>query len=162
MKEVASMFEAMQASNLIFATEQQLREMIPALTDFYDELSEHELVMEIPRLRRHLRAAQVGLEEAKGWSAQDVLAFIAEWDFLESLPTLPLSLQLFPTMCVSVASCERSFSKLKLINYLRSTVGQSRLSDLAVLSIESDFAKDIDFDGVTDNFVCLKSRKGRF
>nr|CAI5858450.1 unnamed protein product [Callosobruchus analis] len=37
-------------------------------------------------------------------------------------------------MPVSVASCERSFSKLKLIKtYLRSTMGQERLSGLAIL-----------------------------
>ena len=64
---------------------------------------------------------------------------------------------------MSVASCERSFSKLKQIkNYLRSTMGQSRLSDLALLSIESDMVKDIDFDGVIDRFAALKTRKGKF
>ena len=64
---------------------------------------------------------------------------------------------------MSVASCERSFSKLKLIkSYLRSTMGQSRLSDLAILSIESDTVKDIDFDEVIDRFAVLKSRKGHF
>ena len=63
---------------------------------------------------------------------------------------------------MSVASCERSFSKLKLIkNYLRSTMGQSRLSDLALLSLVS-MVKDIDFDGVIDRFAALKTRKGKF
>jgi len=133
------------------------------LTTFYDELSEVELLKEIPRLRRHLKAADIYLDNAKEWSVFDVLKFIVEWDFLESLPTLSLSLRLFLTICVSVASCERSFSKLKLIkNYLRSTMGQSRLSDLALLSIESDMVKDIDFDGVIDRFAALKTRKGKF
>jgi hypothetical protein len=64
---------------------------------------------------------------------------------------------------VSVASCERSFSILKLIkNYLRSTMGQSRLSGLALLSIESETVKDIDFDEVIDRFAALKTRKGKF
>ena len=145
------------------ATEDELLVSIPKLTTFYDELSEGELLLEIPRLRRHLKAADFDLDKAKDWSVFDVLKFIAEWDFLESLPILSLSLQLFLTICVSVASCERNFSKLKLIkNYLRSTMGQSRLSDLAILSIESDMVKDVDFDEVIDKFAALKTRKGKF
>ena len=33
---------------------------------------------------------------------------------------------------------------------MRSTMGQSRISDLALLSIERDMVKDNDFDGVID------------
>ena len=162
-KEVADMFEAVQAKSLISASVEELLVTVSKLTTFYDELSEVELLKEILRLRRHLKAAAVDLDNVKEWSVFDVLKFIAEWDFLESLPTLSLSLQLFLTICVSVASCERSFSKLKLIKeYLRSTMGQSRLSDLALLSIESDKVKDIDFDGVIDRFAALKTRKGKF
>ena len=43
---------------------------------------------------------------------------------------------------VSTASCERSFSTLKLVKtYLRSTITDERLSNLGVLSIESRRAK---------------------
>ena len=41
-------------------------------------------------------------------------------------------------------------------------MGQSRLSNLALLSIESDIAKDIDFDDVIGRFAALKTRKGKF
>ncbi|ESN96598.1 hypothetical protein HELRODRAFT_163682 [Helobdella robusta] len=49
-----------------------------------------ELLLEIPRLRRYLKAAEIDLEEAKDWSVLDILKFIVEWDFLESLsePTI--------------------------------------------------------------------------
>ena len=71
-----------------------------------------------------------------------MLEFIAEWDFVESLPTLSISLRMFLTICVSVASCERGFSKLNFIkNYLRSTMLQSRVSNLAISSIENELAK---------------------
>ena len=43
------------------------------------------------------------------------------------------------TIPVTVASAERSFSKLKLIkSYLRSTMSQDRLSGLAILPIEKE------------------------
>ena len=162
-KEVAAMCETVQVNSLISATEEELKVSIPKLTTFYDEVSESALLIEIPRLRRHLKAAEINLEEAKDWAILDVLTFIAEWDFVESLPALSLSLKLFLTICVSLALCERSFSKLKLIkNYLRSTMGQSRLSDLAILSIESELAKGIDFDEVIHKFAVLKARKGKF
>ena len=160
MNEINDMFEAIHAKSLICGTEEELRESIPKLTNFYDELSEPDLLMEIPRLRRHLKAADVNEENAKEWSAWKFLTFIAEWDFIQSLPTLSLSLKLFLTICVSVASCERSFSTLKLIKtYKRSTMSQSRLSGLSILSIENEIARDIDFDEVINNFAAIKSRK---
>ena len=41
-------------------------------------------------------------------------------------------------------------------------MGQSRLSDLAMLSIESDSAQEIDFDDVINKFSVLKARKAKF
>ena len=37
-----------------------------------------------------------------------VSSFIVEWDFVESLPNLTLSLKLLLTICVSIASCDGS------------------------------------------------------
>ena len=46
-------------------------------------------------------------------------------------------LRIFLAIAVSVATCERSFSKLKLIkNYLRSSMSILRLRNLATLRIE--------------------------
>ena len=68
--------------------------------------------------------------------------------------TLFMSLKLCLTVAVSIASCERSFSKLKLIkSYLRSTVGESRLSALAVLSTESDLVETLSFDDIISEFA---------
>jgi hypothetical protein len=104
------MFEAVQAKSLISATKEELLVFIPKLSTFYDELSEKELL----RNTKAEKAAKIHLEEGKDWSVLDILKFMAEWHFLESLPYLSVSLQLFVTICVSVASRERSFSNLKL------------------------------------------------
>ncbi|XP_038697967.1 zinc finger MYM-type protein 1-like [Tripterygium wilfordii] len=50
------------------------------------------------------------------------------------------------TIPITVASAERSFSKLKLIkSYLRSTMSQERLNGLAMLSIDSDLVEKVDY-----------------
>ena len=60
------------------------------------------------------------------------------------------ALLLFLTLPVTVATAERSFSKLrgpKLIkNYLRNTMGQERLSGLSLLAIEASQAKTMQTD----------------
>ncbi|XP_061469367.1 zinc finger MYM-type protein 1-like [Rhineura floridana] len=64
-KELAAMFEGVQVKSLISATAEELKVSIPKLTTFYDEVPENELLIEIPRLRRHLKAAEIVLEEVK-------------------------------------------------------------------------------------------------
>ena len=84
-------------------------------------------------------------------TALTLLQWIYKWGFQESLPNLTMhSPSNLPyTMCVSIASCERSFSKLKLVKiYLRSTMSQTRLTSLALLSIERQEAESINFESV--------------
>jgi len=67
------------------------------------------------------------------------------------------------TISVSVASAERSFSKLKLKkSYLKSTMSQQRLNGLVLLSIEKDFLNEINYDNLIDNFASQKVRKINF
>ena len=55
------------------------------------------------------------------------------------LPTVAMLLRIFGTIPVSNATTERTFSKLKLLKtYLRTTMGQERLSGLALMSIHQD------------------------
>lgn len=60
------------------------------------------------------------------------------------------------TIAVSTAECERSFSALKRIKtYLRSTMTNQRLCDLAVLSIEKEISKDLLLEDVVDQFAIM-------
>ena len=71
-----------------------------------------------------------------------------------------MALRILLTLPVSVASGERSFSKLKLIKtYIRSTMTQERLQGLATLSVEQDLAKDIDLNELVTSFTKMKLRK---
>ena len=57
-------------------------------------------------------------------------------------------------MPVTVASAERSFSKLKLLkNYLRSTMSQERLNGLATLCIEKRMLDKIYIDTIINDFA---------
>ena len=63
-------------------------------------------------------------------------------EFLECMVVYRILL----TISVTVASAERSFSKLKLIkSYLRSTMSQERLNELAILSIEKELVEKLDY-----------------
>ena len=70
-----------------------------------------------------------------------------------------MSLILYLTVPVSIASCERSFSKIKLVkSHLGSTTGEKRLSALAVLSNESDSVESLTFDDIISEFASVKAR----
>jgi len=57
------------------------------------------------------------------------------------------------TLPVTTASCERSFSKMKLVKtYLRNSMCHERLSHLALLSIVSTRAESVDLEQFVDEF----------
>ena len=71
----------------------------------------------------------------------------------EAFPTLLRLLQIALTICVSSAFCERSFSALKRIKtYLRSTMHEERLVNLAVLSVEQEISQTLNLENVFDKF----------
>ncbi|KAL4084141.1 hypothetical protein QTP88_027976 [Uroleucon formosanum] len=104
----------------------------------------------------------MGIDDIKKWS--DDLALLYSVDLNGDVyPNLEVALRIFLTMPVTTATCERSFSKLKLIkNYLRSTMGQERLSNLAILSIEQEIASKIDYTSIIEEFASKKARKVKF
>ena len=79
----------------------------------------------------------------------------------EAFPTLLRLLQIALTICESSASCERSFSALKRIKtYLRSTMHEERLINLAVLSVERDISQTLNLEKVIDKF-CTHDKNRR-
>jgi hypothetical protein len=78
-------------------------------------------------------------------STKEVLEYLVGNDLISTFPNLSVALRIFLTMPVTVAHGERSFSKLKIIkNYLRSTMNQNRLTNLAVISIEKEICEALD------------------
>ena len=68
-------------------------------------------------------------------------------------PNVYQLLTLFATLPVSVATAERSFSTLKLVKtFLRNTMGDDRLSALALLHIHKDVTRMTNAEEVVDEF----------
>lgn len=94
-------------------------------------------------------------------SPLDCLKKICKDNIDDVYPNTYIALRIMLTTPVSVASAERSFSKLKLIkNYLRSTMRQDRLDGVAMLSIEQEVTKQINFDDIIEELsiktICTK------
>ena len=118
---------------------------IGKITEFchlYD-LPEAQVSQELQRFRR----MATDFEDQIG-----VLKFL--YEFSDLFPHLYVACKTCLTLGVSIAGCERSFSKLKLIKtYLRNRMEQDNFNSLiAILSIEADWARKIDLDTVVKEF----------
>jgi len=90
----------------------------------------------------------------------DILDIIYQHELQSCFPNVACAIQIFLTLPVTVASSERSFSKLKIIkNFLRSSMGQERLSNLGILSIEHEVTDRISFEEMISTFATTKCRK---
>ena len=117
-----------------------------------------DLKLEIARFNRLVQFS--GFTFKNNATALDVLQWLSKHRLCESTPYLFMSLKLYLTVDVSIASCERSFSKLKLIKFfLRLTMGESTLSALSILSIESDLVETLSFDDIISEFASIKARR---
>lgn len=75
-------------------------------------------------------------------------------ELVEIFSECMIALKIFLTIPVSVASGERSFSKLKLIKSdIRSTMSQDRLNNLSILNMNSDVAKKVDFRHIIKRYA---------
>lgn len=84
-------------------------------------------------------------------------------DYLKGIedcyPNSWIAYHILLTIPVSVATAERSFSKLKFIkSYLRSTMLQERLNSLAIISIERELVGIIDYESLVKEFIEKEGR----
>ena len=123
---------------------------------YANDVSKKDLKEEMLRLKA-IHSANFGNSSLPPF---ELLSTIKKFSLEEIFPNVCIGLRMFCTLPVTVASAERSFSKLKLVkNFLRSTTGQERLSDLAMLSIEAKIARCVDFQDIINYFATKKARK---
>jgi hypothetical protein len=96
----------------------------------------------------------------KETSASLMLQVMSRYNMQSAFPNVNIALRIYVALPVSNCSGERSFSHLKRIkNCLRSTMLQDRLSALAILNIENELVKNIDFGQLVEAFATAKSRR---
>lgn len=97
----------------------------------------------------------------------DLLQFFKDMELDNAMPQLYKLLSLVATIGATSAGVERSFSCLKRVkSYSRNTMGQTRLSNLALLAIERKLVKSLEktpgwYDRVTEHFL-EKERRAEF
>ena len=116
------------------------------------DIDGNELYVELKLLREIL--------PRKKMRAIDILKFLKGVDYF---PNTIIAYRILLTIPVTVASAERSFSKLKLLkSYLRSTMLQERLNGLALIAIENDVLKTIKYEEMVDEFASKSVRRTTF
>ena len=138
-----------------------MKENVNCVTNTYTDVNATDLLQEIKRFRRHAKSfSDITGEDVSQFGSWEMLQWIVKWTLIECLPNLTILLCIFLTIGVSVASCKRSFSKLKLIKtFLRSTMTQKRLTNLATLSIKKKAAENLDDDKILSDFAASKAKK---
>ncbi len=153
-------FNFLWGSKLLYSNSETISNSVENLAKFYDDdLDEVNLKKETGFLKSALIPF---LEDMKleDTTPKDVVNILAKYGLIGQFHNVVTALRIFLTLPVSVASNERSFSKLKIIkNYLRSTMGQERLSNLSILSIEHEIVKALSFDSIINDFAKKKCRK---
>ena len=81
-------------------------------------------------------------------------------EITELFPNICIIIIIYMTLMISNSTGERSFSKLKLIKtYLRNSLAQDKLSNLALLSIKNNILKSLNTTEITNIFVNMKPEK---
>lgn len=125
LNEIAGGFAGLHPTTLQRATDEELNEVAERLYNEYQSDLSSSFSAQLLSFRASLRP-----EIAKLSTISEVaeLLIIQNDSLISAFPDIYTALLLFLTLPVSVATSERSFSKLKLIkNYLRSTMTQERL-----------------------------------
>ena len=154
----------LQAPNLDDDSDTELRTQCLDFGKVYhaDE-NGNELFQEVYDCRLLLKERyQKGSDVEQPGTPLELLRFIISYGD-DVFPNFRIALQMLLTVSVSIASCERSFSKLKLIlTYVRSSMHQNRLNNLTLLSIEKEKLNCVDFATIIDDFASLKARRVNF
>lgn len=117
--------------------------------DEKSDIDGNELYVELKLLQNFISKENLG--------PVDILNFLKRTD---CFPNATIAYRILLTIPVTVASAERSFSKLKLLkSYLRSTMTQERLSGLAMIAIENDILEKVSYEDLIEDFISRNARR---
>ena len=117
--------------------------------DGQSDIDANDLFTELKFLQKLMPKENVGPLE--------VLKFIKRHD---CFPNASIAYRVLLTIPVTVASAERSFSKLKLLkSYMRTTMTQERLNDLATIALEGDMLEKINYEDMIEDFISKNTKR---
>ena len=120
--------------------------------DGKSDIDANELYVELKFLQNFIPKENMGPVE--------ILKFLKRHD---CFPNASIAYRVLLTIPVTVASAERSFSKLKLLkSYLRSTMTQQRLNDLATIALESGLLEKIDYEHIIEDFISRNTKRMKY
>ncbi len=112
MSNILSTFAAIQPHNLFSAVNNSYRKPFQVWPKFLNEMSKEEVTVEIVCLHSHLKAAKLATEEVcihmDSLAVPSVYCQMGHWKVFAKSGFVHETLL---TVCVSVASCERSFPR---------------------------------------------------
>ena len=136
-------------------TENELADKVKTFQKLYSKHVSLDIEEEILRLKNVYEA-----NFEKSVCPRDIYEEIYGLGLKAIFPNVLTALRIFLTLPATVASNERSFSVLKRIkNCLRSNMLQERLNGLAMLNINCDMAREMDFSRLIEMFAEKKARK---
>ena len=121
------------------------------------KVSSGSLIAELTVLREDFQEKKL----VKSMTVREIAKFV--YSRRHIYPASNTAYTFLQTAPITVASNERSFSKLKLVKTkLRSTMLQDRLESLMLISCEKDFSENVNLKDVVKNWIHLKNRRVRF
>ena len=156
---VVKLFSFLHPKQLLKYSNEELKSFTNHLLHTYSLDFTEDLEFEVRAFKTEF-AAEIGEKETIG----ELCDILVGSSLCSSFPNLHKLLVLFLTIPVTVATAERSFSKLKLIKtYLRSKMHQERLYHLSIISIENAEAVALDKKCLVQKFACANAtREKRF
>jgi hypothetical protein len=137
-------------------SEEELKQRVMKWSEEYkNDVEGDELLAEV----QHLKIIQPANFKANLKPFELLNTFVKQ-NLSNIFPNVVILLRIFCSLPVTVAEAERSFSLLSRVkNFLRSTMTQDRLISLAMLALENNLAKLLNFGDVIEIFANKKSRK---
>ena len=145
-------------SELTSLSIEQIEDKAKNLVSSYPDDLEDTLVAELIQFAAFMRTQKpVTVNKSAELTMYRLLSSL---NLSQTFPNVEIGLRIYLCMMVSNASSERSFSKLGIVKgELRSSMGQERLSMLALMSIEHELLRSLDFTDTIEEFALAKARK---
>ena len=158
--DLNNIFQILQPEKLLSSSNEEIKKGVTKLVSKYHNDLTMDLYNQLIALKSCLKSEIRNIITIKELAELLLINFNS---LTSSFPEVITASLLFLTLPVTTATAERSFSKLKLIkNYLRSSMGQQRLSDLSILSIEKEELEKLKSSSAMDDLInTFAERKAR-